>query len=94
MLASAQTLWALASKRPLLLNPGFGFLSQSVGGADADLIAGSAVIELKASSRSRIEHDDLRILVSYAVLATASNVAEIETVNVYQAFRSDANHAI
>jgi hypothetical protein len=87
LLEVAEPLWKLASRKPLLLNPTFGRGSQAIGGADADLIAGDMLVELKTTRHARIERDHVRQLVGYVALARACGRAgrlpRLEAVAVY-----------
>jgi hypothetical protein len=72
LLEIGQPIWDLARQKPLLLNPNFGFMSTAVGGADADILAGDTLIEIKTTREACIERDFMRQLVGYAALAIAS----------------------
>jgi hypothetical protein len=54
-----------------------------VGGADADLIAGDTLIEIKTTKTGAIERDQVRQLVGYVCLARASQAYEVNKVAVY-----------
>jgi hypothetical protein len=71
LLEIATPLWELSDRKPLLLNPTFGRMSQAVGGADADLIAGDALVEIKTTRHARMERDHVRQLIGYVALARA-----------------------
>lgn len=65
-------------------------LSELVGGADADLIAGGALVDLKVSSKPAATRDMWRQLVVYMMLADEARRAgqqlpRIETLVVYGA---------
>jgi hypothetical protein len=87
LLEVATPLWKLAKAKPLQLNPTFGRMSQAVGGADADLIAGEVLVEIKTTRHARIERDHMRQLVGYAALARASGrkarAPTVQAVAVY-----------
>ncbi len=59
--------WATAS--PLLLNPAFGEASRSLGGADADLIAGNELIDLKVTKDANVERRLVNQVLIYLMLA-------------------------
>lgn len=59
----------LLSNGPIQLNPVFGEASEIVGGADADLIVGDMLIDVKASKEDRVRADDLDQLLGYFLLA-------------------------
>jgi hypothetical protein len=59
----------LVHDKILLLNPTFGESSSLVGGADADLIAGNTLIDLKTTKKDRIEVVYLDQLLGYFLLA-------------------------
>jgi hypothetical protein len=51
------------------LNPVFGNASHAMGGADADLIVGDLLIDVKTSKQDRIQAEDLDQLLGYFLLA-------------------------
>jgi hypothetical protein len=53
----------------LLLNPTFGEASRLVGGADADLIAGDMLIDLKVTKDGKVKAEYLDQLLGYFLLA-------------------------
>lgn len=55
----------------VLLNPTFGRHSLRVGGADADLIVGDRLIDLKTTVNPFVEREAVRQLVGYFLLAEA-----------------------
>lgn len=59
----------LSSGEVVHLNPTFGEASELLGGADADLILGDLLIDVKASKQGRIPTDDLDQLLGYFLLA-------------------------
>jgi CRISPR/Cas system-associated exonuclease Cas4 (RecB family) len=75
-------LLGLAHRGPLSLNPNFGIASLLVGGADADLISGDTLIEIKTTQAGVIERDHMRQLVAYACLAHAAGIS-VRSVGVY-----------
>jgi hypothetical protein len=86
LLSLGKPMWDLAVVRsPLVLNPTFGAASLLVGGADADLIAGQELIEIKTTREARIELDHMRQLIGYVSLARASeaDLPRITSVGVY-----------
>lgn len=84
MLAVAGPLWSACVARPLLLNPTVS--GHLVGGADADIIAGTTILELKTNKDPIVERDHLRQLVGYACLAAVAapgQFPDIDTLAVY-----------
>jgi len=67
MSAGRTHLQPLLLAEPVILNPVF---SQSllVGGADADFVAGGCLVELKTTARTSMTTNELRQLVTYALL--------------------------
>jgi hypothetical protein len=59
----------LAPAARIELNPVFGDASFAVGGADADIIAGDLLIDVKTSKQDRIQAEDLDQLLGYLLLA-------------------------
>jgi len=55
----------------LKLNPTFGQYSIQVGGADADILAGDRIIDVKVRSRACVERAMVRQLIGYAMLANS-----------------------
>ena len=71
---------------PAVLNPTFDG-SVAIGGADADLVVGGTLLELKTTRQDSFERvDHLYQLLGYALL-DYSNTYEIERVGVYLARR-------
>ncbi len=60
---------SLRHSTTLLLNPIFGRYSSLVQGADADLIVGDRLIDIKATKKPHVERDMVRQLVGYMILA-------------------------
>ena len=58
----------LIDNGPLLLNPGFGETSQIVGGADADLISGDLLVDIKVTKKGEMKVTDLDQLLGYFLL--------------------------
>lgn len=85
LMAIAKPAWALAARSPLLLNPTFGAASALVGGADADLIAGDMLLEIKTTQQGVIERDHMRQLIGYVALAASSEdePVRLAAVGVY-----------
>lgn len=54
---------------PVFVNPHFGRGSKRLGGADADLVLGDAMIDIKTSARCSVGIEDVRQLVCYTLLA-------------------------
>jgi hypothetical protein len=59
----------LAPGAAIHLNPLFGNASHAVGGADADLIVGDLLLDVKTSKQGRIQAEDLDQLLGYFLLA-------------------------
>jgi len=85
LLGAADALLQTSALRPLILNPAFGAASRAVGGADADLIAGDMVIEVKTTGKPLVEREHLRQLIGYVALAAASGSPPLAAVAVYLA---------
>jgi hypothetical protein len=79
----------LGSPNLLWLNPTFGTFSRRVGGADADIISGDRLLDLKTTSR--LTHlEDLRQLLGYLILARAARTENpsypaVSNLGVYHA---------
>ena len=72
----------------LLLNPSFGEASLLVGGADADLISGDLLLELKATKADKMEAVSLDQLLGYFLLTRhrrrlAPTFPEIKRFGIY-----------
>lgn len=72
----------------VLLNPTFGEASQSVGGADADLISGDLLVDFKTTKSAELKGETLNQLLGYFLLArrvrrTDLEMPEIRSVGVY-----------
>jgi hypothetical protein len=77
----------LGTSSLLWLNPSFGSASSRVGGADADIIAGDRLLDLKTTSKPTVP-EDLRQLLGYLVLARAAREEDpsfpvISTLGIY-----------
>ena len=59
----------LMNDRVLLLNPAFGDASRAVGGADADLIVGDMLIDIKTTKKDAIKREYLNQILGYFMLA-------------------------
>ncbi len=59
----------LIHNKNVFLNPTFGETSKLVGGADADLITGDILVDLKTITKSEMGADDLDQLFGYYLLA-------------------------
>lgn len=73
---------------PVLLNPSFGEASRDVGGADADLVLGDLLVEVKVDREAVVERRTVRQLLGYALLARAarrdaSHMPEVRRIAVY-----------
>lgn len=79
---------AFVPQERCLLNPDFGEGSQLAGGADADLVLDGLLIDIKTVSRRTLAIQDVRQVVSYALLARAYGFnggppEPIERVGIY-----------
>jgi hypothetical protein len=88
-LIDATPLETLGSSELLCLNPSFGKASARVGGADADLISGDLLVDLKTATNPS-PRGDLRQLVAYLFLARAArrednSFPEIRRLAIYYA---------
>lgn len=66
-----EALIALCRDGRAWLNPTFGAFSEVVGGADADLVLGGALIEIKTTWKPHLDRSFLRQLAGYYMLARA-----------------------
>ena len=57
------------ARGPILLNPTFGKLSDAMGGADADLVAGGCLIDIKVTKFPELSDEYLAQVVGYSILA-------------------------
>jgi hypothetical protein len=65
----------LVHSQVMLLNPTFGEASALVGGADADLVAGDMLVDLKATKNNKVAAEDLDQLLGYFLLARRHRLA-------------------
>src|SRR5437773_1827250 len=74
---------------PCLLNPTFGMASHAIGGADADAIVGSLLVDVKSTKNLTLTVDDWLQLLGYRLLSMLQQVAsgeagpEIDTLGIY-----------
>ncbi|MBE7480633.1 MAG: hypothetical protein HS104_11710 [Polyangiaceae bacterium] len=85
--------WASFKKRRTCLNPTFGEFSQAVGGADADVITGDMLLDIKVKQDAIIDKADIRQVVGYLLLARAARrsgakLPELKTIGIYFARHS------
>ena len=78
----------LVDGETLLLNPTFGESSAMVGGADADLIAGDLLIDIKTTTKKAMNPTELDQLFGYFLLArnerkTDPDFPDIRRVGLY-----------
>lgn len=66
---------SLLGKKMIHLNPTFGEASHAVGGADADMIVGDMLVELKASKQDKVRAEDLDQLLGYFLLTRRAHRA-------------------
>jgi hypothetical protein len=66
----------LSHPRTMLLNPGFGIFSYIVGGADADLVCGDLLVEVKTTKNLEIKPEAVRQLLVYLMLARHARAEE------------------
>lgn len=59
----------ISDPQVMLLNPTFGMFSSVVGGADADLISGDLLIDVKTTKAAELKPEIIRQLLVYFVLA-------------------------
>ena len=81
---------SLAGPGRVLLNPGFGKASEELGGADADLMVGDALVDVKSGRRCSVGIEAIRAVVAYALIAnhfgvTGHRRVHIERVGIYLA---------
>lgn len=75
-------------------NPTFGHGSELVGGADADLICGGMLVDIKTTGSNKITSDYLDQLVGYYFLARymRSQVVEFPEINSLAIYFSRHGH--
>lgn len=66
----------LLQGEPVLLNPTFGDASYTVGGADADLICGDLLVDVKTTKKPEMDVGDLDALLGYLLLARRRRLAD------------------
>jgi hypothetical protein len=77
------------SPEPILLNPTFDLASLVVGGADADLVFGDALIDIKTVKEFSLERRDFNQLIGYYVLVKLAGIDnappghEIKRLGIY-----------
>ena len=82
-------LGVLLKRGPILLNPTFGKFSNLMGGADADLVAGGTLIDLKATKYPEFSDEHLAQILGYQMLgelcqqASPRRFPEINAVGLY-----------
>lgn len=59
----------LSDPEVMLMNPTFGVFSSVVGGADADLISGDLLVDIKTTKAADLKPDMIRQLLVYLILA-------------------------
>jgi hypothetical protein len=67
------------SPKPILLNPTFELASQVVGGADADLVLGDALIDIKTVKEFSLERRDFNQILGYYVLSKLAGIDNAPT---------------
>lgn len=70
---------------PMQLNPEFGAATGLVRGADADIIAGEALIEIKTAKRPTFTLEHFRQLAGYATLQKLAGRPDFQEMGVYLA---------
>lgn len=73
----------LTHPESLLLNPDFGEASRAVGGADADLLAGDLLVDVKTTRSAAVTGEALDQLFGYFLLARRAGLPPIRRVGVY-----------
>lgn len=72
---------------PLALNPTFGPASRLVGGADADIMAGGLLVDIKTTKKGRFERQYFDQLVGYWALSVIGGIdgyaGQIDKLGVY-----------
>lgn len=67
----------------LVLNPDFGEVSPLVGGADADLVVGDMLVDIKTTKSAEVTGETLDQLFGYFLLARRAGLPEIRRIGVY-----------
>jgi hypothetical protein len=78
----------LLDDRVLILNPTLGEASRLVGGADADLVSGDSLIDVKVTANEQVQNDHLDQLLGYFILwryqrEADAKLPEIRRVGIY-----------
>jgi hypothetical protein len=73
----------LTHPESLLLNPDFGEASRAVGGADADLIAGDLLVDVKTTKSAAVTGEALDQLFGYFILARRAGLPPIRRMGIY-----------
>ena len=63
-----------ALEEPILLNPTFGKASRMVGGADADIVAGGMLIDIKTTKKPKLDRRHFDQLAGYYALAAIGGI--------------------
>ena len=68
------------------LNPSFGKGSELVGGADADIIIGDTLIDIKTNREFKVERQDLNQIIGYYLLSILGKLdIQIKNIGIYYA---------
>lgn len=62
------------AEKVCIINPTFGFSSDLVGGADADLIIDDTIIEVKTTKNFKVKRDHFNQLIGYYILHSISGI--------------------
>jgi hypothetical protein len=78
----------LSHPKVMLLNPTFGTYSSVAGGADADLICGDALVEVKTTKNPQLKPESIRQLLLYFMLASRARAEDrsfpvVRTLGIY-----------
>lgn len=65
------------AKRSCLLNPTFGDASRLVGGADADLVIDTMLVDVKTTKRLELDRDHFNQLVGYLILSDLAGFGSV-----------------
>jgi hypothetical protein len=79
---------SLSHSKLMLLNPTFGMYSSVAGGADADLICGDLLVEVKTTKNAQLKPEMIRQLLLYFMLARRvrtedTNFPLVRTLGIY-----------